>query len=216
MPVKLIWATPNADQLVGYMARVSNPTAKLEDDASRLIAYLVRHEHWSPFEMVNACMEINSTREVIRQILRHRSFHFQEFSGRYAEYTDGPVISEARLQDTKNRQNSIDTDDRDLNGWWMQVQLKVWDFCYVVYKEALKRGIAKELARKVLPEGLVPSKVYMNGTIRDWIHYLRVRTGQGTQKEHRVVAQELLQIFEEHCPVILHGVQQGGIVYDPA
>lgn len=199
---KLIWATPDGDKLVGYLARVSNPNATPDQASDRLIRYLIRNKHWSPFEMVNACVEINSTREVIRQILRHRSFSFQEFSGRYAAYENEPIFSEARLQDTKNRQNSIAVDDKDTNNLWFKLQLGVWDFCWGAYQTALKMGIAKELARKVLPEGLVPSKLYMNGTLRSWIHYWDTRCTPETQKEHRIIAEEIRTIILREFPEI--------------
>lgn len=191
---KLIWTTPDGDKLVGYLARVSNADATPDQPAGRLIRYLIRNRHWSPFEMVNSCVEISSTREIIRQILRHKSFHFQEFSGRYAEYANDPQFSEARFTDPKNRQNSFETEDKNLHSWWFKLQLGVWDFCWAAYQAALKAGIAKELARKVLPEGLVPSKLYVNGTLRSWIHYWDVRCAPETQKEHRLVAEETREL----------------------
>jgi len=196
MRVELVWATPGGDDLIAKMARVSNPANQdNKATAPSLIKYLIRKFHWSPFEMVNACVEIHATRDIIRQILRHKSMFFQEFSGRYAEYDDEPEFSEVRLQDKKNRQNSIESDDKDLNSWWYGVQLHVWDVCYFFYQLALKRGIAKELARKLLPEGIVPSVLYVNATMRSWIHYWSVRCTQETQKEHRLVAEATREVI---------------------
>lgn len=203
MKVDLIWATPGIDKLVGYMARVSNKNAQPDDPATKLIKYLIDHKHWSPFEMVNICMSIHTTRDIARQILRHRSFHFQEFSQRYSEAPEEPLYSEARLQDTTNRQNSILVHDENLINEWASIQNKVWDFCWMWYKVALHFGIAKELARKLLPEGLTRTHMYMNGTLRDWIHYLTIRTGVETQKEHRDVAEAILKIVREICPAVI-------------
>jgi thymidylate synthase (FAD) len=196
--VNLVWATPDAEKLVAYMARVSNPSATLEDDSSKLINYLIKHKHWSPFEMVSACVEINTTRDIARQILRHRSFSFQEFSQRYAE-AQGFEKSECRLQDTKNRQNSFVTTDTELQQAWDKIQQNIITTAEAHYQIALGLGIAKEQARKLLPEGLTTSKMYMTGTLRSWMHYLDIRTGVETQKEHREVAEaikaELLPVF---------------------
>jgi thymidylate synthase (FAD) len=192
---KLIWATPDAENLVAYMARVSNP--ENQDNpatAPKLLAYLIKHKHWSPFEMVNVCMEIETTRDIARQILRHRSFSFQEFSQRYAEVVNWDR-GEARLQDNKNRQNSIPTQDRELQRWWDEQQAAVWKQSTEAYKLALQQGMAKEVARKVLPEGLAMSRMYMNGTLRSWLHYVDIRCDASTQKEHREIAQQ--------CKVVL-------------
>lgn len=192
---KLIWATPDAENLVAYMARVSNP--ENQDNpatAPKLLAYLIKHKHWSPFEMVNVCMEIETTRDIARQILRHRSFSFQEFSQRYAEVVNWDR-GEARLQDNKNRQNSIPTQDRELQRWWDEQQTAVWKQSTEAYKLALQQGMAKEVARKVLPEGLAMSRMYMNGTLRSWLHYVDIRCDVSTQKEHREIAQQ--------CKVVL-------------
>jgi len=193
--VKLIWVTPDAENLVAYMARVSNP--ENQDNpatASKLLKYLIKNKHWSPFEMVNVCMEIETTRDIARQILRHRSFSFQEFSQRYAEVVNWDK-GEARLQDNKNRQNSIPTQDRELQRWWDEQQVAVWKQSTEAYKLALQQGIAKEVARKVLPEGLAMSRMYMNGTLRSWLHYVDIRCDASTQKEHREIAQQ--------CKVVL-------------
>lgn len=197
--VKVIWSTPNGEDLIAHMARVSAPAnQEAGTDPSRLIKYLVKHKHWSPFEMVNVCMEIETTRDIARQILRHRSFSFQEFSQRYAE-VQGYSLSEARMQDTKNRQNSLETEDRELQEWWTAKQREALRSARMVYDEALAIGIAKEVARKVLPEGITMSKMYMQGTLRSWMHYVDIRCDAATQKEHRDVAlkckEELIKLF---------------------
>lgn len=197
--VKVIWSTPNGEDLIAHMARVSAPANQASGaDSSRLIKYLVKHKHWSPMEMVNVCMEIETTRDIARQILRHRSFSFQEFSQRYAE-VQGYSLSEARMQDTKNRQNSLETEDMVLQEWWVAKQREALSSARMVYDEALAIGIAKEIARKVLPEGITMSKMYMNGTLRSWMHYVDIRCDAATQKEHRDVAlkckEELIKLF---------------------
>ena len=197
---KLIWVTPDAENLVAYMARVSNP--ENQDNpatASKLLKYLIKNKHWSPFEMVNVCMEIETTRDIARQILRHRSFSFQEFSQRYAEVVNWDR-GEARLQDNKNRQNSIPTQDRELQRWWDEQQVAVWKQSTEAYKLALQQGIAKEVARKVLPEGLAMSRMYMNGTLRSWLHYVDIRCDVSTQKEHREVAQQCKVVLSSLFP----------------
>jgi thymidylate synthase (FAD) len=189
--VELIWITPDAERLIVHMARVSNPSAQTEGhDPARLIRYLVRHKHWSPFEMASACFEITTTRDIARQILRHRSFSFQEFSQRYAEPSalGGASIREARLQDVKNRQNSIETTDENLRAWWRAQQMDVQEAARIAYDAAVNRGMAKEVARAVLPEGLTASRMYMAGTVRSWRHYCELRTANDTQKEHRDIA----------------------------
>jgi len=187
----------DAQELIAYCARVSNPSNQLNTDTSeKLIRYLVKHAHWSPLEMVSACVEITTTRDIARQILRHRSFAFQEFSQRYADPTKDLnfVLRDARRQDTKNRQNSIDLDihnndaDRFLQYQWEQMQLNVIEKAKEAYTWAIDHGIAKEQARAVLPEGNTESRVYMNGTLRSWIHFIELRAGNGTQKEHQLVA----------------------------
>lgn len=200
----LVWITPYAEELIALMARVSNPSSQVEGkDPERLIRYLIEHNHWSPFEMASACFEINTTRDIARQILRHRSFSFQEFSQRYADASQlGFQYRETRLQDTKNRQNSIATGNRDLMLWWNNTQDRLLGFVETVYEEALSKGIAKEVARAILPEGLTMSRMYMTGTIRSWIHYLSIRTEEGTQKEHREVAQAIDEILREQLPAI--------------
>jgi len=197
--VKVIWATPDGEDAVAFCARVSNPENQIsQETAPRLLKYLIKHKHWSPFEMANVCMEIETTRDIARQILRHRSFSFQEFSQRYAA-VQGFELSEVRLQDTKNRQNSIEVGDSDLHGWWFKAQQRVRDDAELVYNMALAKGIAKEQARKLLPEGMTMSKMYMNGTLRSWLHYVKIRCDKATQKEHREVAEkcrdELTKLF---------------------
>jgi len=181
----------DAQELIAYCARVSNPSNQLNTDTSeKLIRYLVKHAHWSPLEMVSACVEITTTRDIARQILRHRSFSFQEFSQRYADPTKDLkfVTREARLQDPKNRQNSVDVEDQLLQNEWFRAQQRVIYAAQREYEWAIANGIAKEQARAVLPEGLIESRLYMNGTLRSWIHFIELRSGNGTQKEHQLIA----------------------------
>ena len=198
--VTLIHSTKGGDELIAYMARVSNPTNQDNKDSSKLIKYLIKHKHWSPFEMVNMCVEINTTRSISAQILRHRSFSFQEFSQRYAsvEELELPSPPELRLQDLKNRQNSFEADEIDTLNWQASIQLH-YAKCYKLYKNLLKEGIAKECARDVLPMG-APTRLYMNGTLRSWIHYVDLRTANGTQKEHRDIAEACKQLIKTEFP----------------
>ena len=184
------------------MARVSNPNATLDDPSERLISYLIRHQHWSPFEMVNLCVEIECPRDISRQLLRHRSFSFQEFSGRYSPYNSLEHTREGRLQDTANRQNSFPIRDEKTSKKWGQLVDLVRNTCFTAYDTALSLGIAKEVARVLLPEGLVPTKMYMNGTVRSWIHYINIRTGPETQREHRDVAEKIKEGFIKEFPSI--------------
>jgi thymidylate synthase (FAD) len=205
MNCKLIWVTPNADQLVSYMARVSAPQNQgNEATAPKLINYLIKHQHWSPFEMANLCLEINTTRDIARQLLRHRTFTFQEFSQRYADVNELPEapFREVRLQDYKNRQSSIPTTDEVLSVWWKTAQDNIRASAETAYQIALDYGIAKEVARAVLPEGLTASRLYMNGTLRSWLHFCALRRGNGTQKETREIADEAWEILREACPAI--------------
>ena len=194
----------DAQELIAYCARVSNPSNQLNTDTSeKLIRYLVKHQHWSPLEMVSACIEITTTRDIARQILRHRSFSFQEFSQRYADPTKDLsfVLREARLQDPKNRQNSISSDDSELQAWWDAKQKWIIEQSKNAYTEAIDKGIAKEQARAVLPEGLTESRLYMNGTLRSWIHFIELRSANGTQLEHQEVAIACAKVIAEIFPL---------------
>ncbi len=193
----------NCQELVAYCARVSNPANQTNTDTSeKLIRYLIKHAHWSPLEMVSACLEIETTRDIARQILRHRSFSFQEFSQRYAVADLGFEYKEARLQDTKNRQNSIEVQDKVLQTQWEKQQSAVAIASQQAYNWALDNGIAKEQARAVLPEGITTSRLYMQGTLRSWLHYIELRSGPETQKEHREVAQACAQALESIFPMV--------------
>ena len=206
MSVKLQWATPDIDKQIMYMARVSNPENQ-NSERARLLYYCMEHGHVSPFEMANVCLEINTTRDIGRQILRHRSFSFQEFSQRYADVTGlGPMeMRECRLQDTKNRQNSLDVgpNDMDKAAWWGATQSRVLALAEECYTAALQMGIAKEQARALLPEGLTPSRMYMNGNLRSWIFYLKQRLDPSTQKEHREIAQQALDVLRAVAPITM-------------
>jgi len=199
--VTLIHSTEDGDELIAYMARVSNPTNQNNKDSSKLIKYLIKHKHWSPFEMVNMCVEINTTRSISSQILRHRSFSFQEFSQRYSsvEELELPSPPDLRLQDPKNRQNSIDSDQIDKLNWQGSIQLH-YSHCYRLYQNLIKDGVAKECAREVLPMG-TPTRLYMNGTLRSWIHYVDLRTANGTQKEHQDIAFACQQLIKTQFPL---------------
>ncbi len=203
MTANLIWATPEADKFIGFCARVSNPNNQDNPNIAGLLNYCAKNHHWSVFEMASACIEVSTTRDIARQILRHRSFSFQEFSQRYADATQlGDFTTrECRLQDNKNRQNSLETDDFDLTVWWTAAQKRMIDETQFLYGEALKRGIAKEQARALLPEGLTPSKLYVNGTMRSWITFLQARLDPSTQREHRLVAQDVLSVLRGVAPV---------------
>jgi thymidylate synthase (FAD) len=194
------------------MARVSNPESQTKDDPdNKLLKYLVRNKHWSPFEMVNVCLEITTTRDIARQILRHRSFSFQEFSQRYADPTKELSFQkrETRLQDVKNRQNSIENNNLALATWWQERQNRVINEAKEAYAWAIENGIAKEQARVVLPEGNTTSKMYMNGTLRSWIHYVELRTDNATQKEHREVALQCKDVMVQCYPFLEELWQHG-------
>ena len=200
--VELIHVTPDAEQLIAYMARVSNPSNQNNTETSpRLIRYLIKHKHWSPFEMVNMCVSIETTRSIAAQILRHRSFSFQEFSQRYAQASQlgSPVVPELRLQDTKNRQNSIEVEEEDL---FLKQRI---DYLYKhaeqVYEALLEAGVAKECARDVLPLS-TPTKLYMNGTLRSWLHYCDLRCGNGTQYEHKLIADQVKNLIQNEFPIV--------------
>ena len=201
----------NMTDLVAFCARVSNPSGQMNKDTNeKLIKYLIRNQHWSPLEMVNVCLEITTTRDIARQMLRHRSFSFQEFSQRYADPTQDLdfVIREARLQDAKNRQNSIETDDAQLKVWWDAKQKFIIDQVKDIYAEAIKKGIAKEQARAILPEGNTVSKLYMNGSLRSWIHYIQLRSANGTQKEHMEIAKQCAHVIATVFPLSEEFIQK--------
>lgn len=194
----------DVQELIAFCARVSNPSNQFNTDTSeKLIKYLIKNQHWSPLEMVSACLEIETTRDIARQILRHRSFSFQEFSQRYADPTKDLsfVLREARLQDTKNRQNSVENTNLALAAWWEERQKRVIEEAKNAYEWAIQNGIAKEQARAVLPEGLTVSRLYMNGTLRSWIHFIELRSANGTQKEHQEVARECAKVIAEVFPL---------------
>jgi len=194
----------DVQELIGFCARVSNPSNQFNTETTeKLIRYLIKHQHWSPLEMVSVCLEVTTTRDIARQMLRHRSFSFQEFSQRYADPTKDLdfVLREARLQDTKNRQNSIESNDAELQAWWDAKQKFLIEYVKETYTQALDRGIAKEQARAILPEGNTVSRLYMNGTLRSWIHFISLRSSNGTQKEHMQVAQECAKVISEVFPM---------------
>ena len=192
--------------LVAYCARVSNPSNQLNSETNeKLVKYLIKHQHWSPLEMVSACLEINTTRDIAHQIVRHRSFSFQEFSQRYAEPTEmGDMFeyAECRLQDTKNRQNSIETENVELHHEFTSQQDKVIEASKQAYEWAIENGIAKEQARKVLPEGLTKTRLYMNGTLRSWVHYIDLRSANGTQREHMEIAKACAEVISKIFPIV--------------
>lgn len=201
--VKLVWATPDLDSHLAYIARVSNPSNQDNPNKEGLFKYMMREGHVSPFEMCNMCVEITTTRDIARQVLRHRSFSFQEFSQRYASTDALPSsgIRECRMQDTKDRQNSIPTEDKSIVAVWEFMQDVVMNTAIDAYQDALLMGIAKEQARALLPEGLTTSRMYMNGNMRSWIHYLNSRLHMSTQKEHRIVAQQVLDVMHNVAPL---------------
>ena len=208
MKVELINYSQSPDgknllEQVAYAARVSNPANQNNSDtAEKLVRYLINNQHWSPLEMVSVCLEINTTRDIARQILRHRSFSFQEFSQRYAEASTVFEFRDARMQDTKNRQNSIETDDDYISERWASEQASVMLRVKQAYDWAINNGVAKEQARAVLPEGMTQSRLYMNGTLRSWVHYIQLRSANGTQKEHREVALACVSAIEPIFPMI--------------
>ncbi len=204
MKVSIQWATPDIDKQIMFMARVSNPVNQ-SSEKSRLLYYCMEHGHVSPFEMASACMAISTTRDIARQILRHRSFSFQEFSQRYADASllGEMVPREVRLQDEKNRQNSIETTHLEHHEQWTVDQHEVWMIATRNYRDALKRGVAKEVARALLPEGLTPSSLYMSGTMRSWVHYLKQRIDASTQKEHRQIAEAVLAQLRTVAPITM-------------
>jgi len=202
----------NMEDLIAYCARVSNPANQDNYDTShKLLKYLIREKHWSPFEMASACLEVTTTRDIARQLIRHRSFSFQEFSQRYADPSKElniNILREARLQDTTNRQNSIPTENCELHHEWFDKQEAVMDLVEETYKWAIDNGIAKEQARAILPEGTTESRLYVNGTIRSWIHYIELRSGNGTQAEHRELAIKCAQALKGVFPMITNFIQE--------
>ena len=208
-----IMGLENIQDLVAYCARVSNPSNQANTKTTpKLLDYLIKHKHWSPFEMASACIEVETTRDIARQFLRHRSFSFQEFSQRYADIRDldsSVVIRKARLQDPKNRQASVITDDTNLHLTWEQHQRNVWHAAMQAYEWAIENGIAKEQARAVLPEGNTISRLYVNGTIRSWIHYVELRSANGTQKEHADLAVEIAKAISAIYPKAMEFVDDG-------
>lgn len=204
-PPEDLYVGNDVQELIAYTARVSNPSNQDNTETSeKLLRYLIREKHWSPFEMVSACLEVTTTRDIARQLLRHRSFSFQEFSQRYADPTQDLKFQfkDARLQDTKNRQNSLDVNDPDLKLEWLQQQAEAVNAAKKSYSWAIENGIAKEQARAVLPEGIMESRLYVNGTIRSWIHYIGLRSGHGTQKEHIELARSCADSLEPIFPMI--------------
>ena len=197
----LVHITPNSEDLIAYMARVSNPANQSNPDSSRLIRYLIKHKHWSPFEMVNMCVEIQTTRSIAAQILRHRSFSFQEFSQRYSMVSERPSALNVRRQDTKNRQNSIDDiDDFTKQDYQVRANL-LYDHAYKLYHDMINDGIAKECAREVLPLSS-PTRLYMNGTLRSWLHYTDLRSSNGTQLEHKLISDSVKELLLNQTPLI--------------
>jgi len=210
-PISIEAFTPcSAEQLIAYCARVSNPANQDNPDSERLLKYLVKNKHWSPFEMVHVVMEINTTRDIARQILRHRSFSFQEFSQRYAAVQEMSVPREARWQDDKNRQNSIEifNDEMGITDTWHDMQKALIEHAQENYEWAINNGIAKEVARSVLPEGLTMSRMYMSGSLRSWIHYCELRMANGTQKEHRLIAEQCWNVIVEQFPSLKTVLEQ--------
>jgi thymidylate synthase (FAD) len=200
MSAKIVWATGEAQ--IAYLARVSNSKAQPDDPGDKLIAFLIRNRHWSPFEMASMCVEINTTRDIGRQILRHRSFSFQEFSQRYAEVDGEPVQREMRSAGSTNRQGSLDQQHPLSEDVLMDCAKE----CFSLYRQALANGVAPECARAILPEGFTPTRMYMKGTVRSWIHYLQERTQLNAQKEHRLIAEEIKSIFKDRHPLVFKAV----------
>jgi thymidylate synthase (FAD) len=196
--IELRWITPDADNNIAYLARVSNPNATPDMPSEKLIAFLIRNHHWSPFEMASMCVEINTTRDIGRQILRHRSFSFQEFSQRYAEVDSMHGFREARIKGASNRQGSLEERDNHAE----DLMVHTARVCFNAYHNMIAAGVAPECARSILPEGFTPTKMYMTGTIRSWIHYLQQRTDSHTQKEHRDIAMAIYQILMDECPLV--------------
>lgn len=204
----LVWATPHGEQLIVDMARVSVP-GKEGQPGDKLIAYLLRHKHWSPFEMVNLCMEIRAPRDIGRQILRHSTLRPQEFSQRYADVNrlGAPYVRPARLQDETNRQNSLPCIDEELCDWWELSQMAVWNHASRVYNDAICMGIAKEVARAVMPEGMTPTRMFFNGPLRSWLHFCELRMGHGTQEEAVTIARQCWRVLQQHFPQVAYAFE---------
>lgn len=202
--VSKMWVTPDAEELLTYMARVSNVNAPVNEASAKLVKYLIKHKHWSPFEMIGLCVSIETPRDIARQILRHRSFSFQEFSQRYAAVQDY-AVRECRMQDTKNRQNSLPADKQTADNWEILQRITL-DTAAASYTKALELGVAKEVARTLLPEGLTMSKMYMTGSLRSWLHYVSIRTGVETQKEHREVAEAIKALMVIEFPNVMEAL----------
>ena len=203
--VELVHVTPDAEQLIAYMARVSNPANQDNPDCIKLIKYLIKHKHWSPFEMVNMCVQIDTTRSVASQILRHRSFSFQEFSQRYAQVVNTPQLPNLRRQDTKNRQNSIDDLDPFLTQQFEMRTQELYKQSLDLYTDMLDHGVAKECARDILPLS-TPTKLYMNGTLRSWLHYTDLRCANGTQYEHKLIADNVKLLIQQQFPIVYNAM----------
>lgn len=200
----LVEGIETANDLIAYCARVSSPQNQLNTEtADKLLRYCLKHKHFSIFEQVSCGFEIETTRDIGRQILRHKSFSFQEFSQRYAQAAETPIFRECRLQDSKNRQSSISTEDDETNNWWKVLQDNVWNDAYRKYEAALSLGIAKEQARAILPEGMVKTRMYITGSLRSFLTWIMVRAGKETQKEHRDIAKSVAKILEEHFPFLV-------------
>lgn len=206
MKVKLIWVTPNAEEHILHCARVNVHEDVQESKNTNLINYLIKHKHWSPFQMASMCVEVETTRDISRQVIRHRTFDYQEFSQRYHKVSLEPVLREARLQDKKNRQNSLETEDSELHEQWNKMQIDLWNNAIDLYNSALEMGIAKEQARALLPEGMTKTKFYQSGTLRSFIHYCQVRMDPTTQKEHREIANAIWKIMGREFPTVVEAL----------
>lgn len=206
MKVKLIWVTPNAEEHILHCARVNVHEEVQKSKNTNLINYLIKHKHWSPFEMASMCVEVETSRDISRQVIRHRSFSYQEFSQRYHKVDLNPLIREGRLQDKKNRQNSLETEDPELHEQWNSMQIELWNKSIDLYNRSLELGIAKEQARALLPEGLTKTKYYQSGTLRSFIHYCQVRMDPTTQKEHREIGKAIWKIMGREFPTVVEAL----------
>lgn len=208
MKVKLIWVTPEAEKVILHCARVKVEQDAEEPKSTKLINYLIKHKHWSPFEQAYMCIEVETTRDISRQVIRHRTFTFQEFSQRYHKVVADPIFRETRIQDYKNRQNSFETDDEEKKNEWQKIQEEVWNNSIDRYNEAIAMGIAKEQARVLLPEGLTKTRYYQTGSVRSWIHYCQVRMDPTTQKEHREIANLIWEIMKKEFPTVTDALEK--------